>query len=73
MNREYAKVRELRSSLAAILFYAITIALGIGGFVLAAYGRTAPGTYMGAGAFVSAVLSLLTARASIRWRRAAED
>jgi hypothetical protein len=72
MNRDYAEVRERRCAFAAILFYAITIGLGIGGFVLAAYGRTMPATYMGAGAFASATLSLLTARSSIRWRKAAE-
>ena len=73
MNEEQIRIREDRSAYAAILFYAVTVALGIGGFVLAAHGRTLEGTLMGSGAFLSAALSFLAARASIRWRRLRED
>lgn len=69
MNAAQIQARENRSAYVAIVFYAVTVALGIGGAVLAAYGRTLPGTLMGAGAFAAAVLSLLAARASIRWRK----
>jgi hypothetical protein len=73
MNDKQIQAREDMCMFAAILFYAITVGLGIGGAVLAAYGHTLPGTLMGAGAFTSAVLSMLTARASIRWRRLLHD
>lgn len=70
---ESAAKNENRSAYAAIVFYAVTVALGLGGFVLAAYGRTWPGTLMGAGAFASGALSFLAARASIRWRKLRQE
>lgn len=73
MNYEYARKREMQAAYVAIVFYAVTVALGIGGAVLAVYGYTWNATLMGAGSFVAAVLSFLTARASLRWRKLAEE
>lgn len=68
--RSHAQKMEDRCAYASILFYSVAVAFGIAGFVLAAYSRTMPGIVLGTIAVVSAVLSILTARASIRWRKA---
>lgn len=68
-----AAKNENRSAYVAIVFYAFTVGFGLAGFVLAAFGKTLDGTMFGAGAFACAVLALLAARASIRWRKLKEE
>ncbi|AYN57900.1 hypothetical protein PP640_gp48 [Arthrobacter phage Faja] len=61
-----------RSMLAAIIFYALTIGLGLGGAVLGAYGRTFPALILGQIAFVTAILCFMAFRSSRRWTADAE-
>lgn len=67
-----ARKMENRCAYLAIAFYSITVGVGIGGAVLAAYGRVTPAVILGGVSFASAILSMLTARASLRWRRVAD-
>jgi hypothetical protein len=67
---ERAKQMEDRCAYTSIVFYALTVGLGIAGFVMAAYGRTVPAVILGGCSLLSALLCFLTARASLRWRKA---
>ena len=61
-----------RSEVAAVVTYAVTIGLGIGGAVLAAYGHTVPAVILGCVALLTACLCGLAFRAAKRWRAYAE-
>jgi membrane associated rhomboid family serine protease len=68
---DHARKMEQRCGVFACLFYGVTVGMGIAGAVLAAYGRFPSAIALGAVSLIAAILSLLTARASIRWRREA--
>jgi nitrogen fixation protein FixH len=67
MTESQIRKKADRSMLVAIIFYATTIAIGLGGAVKAAYGYTLDALIMGAFAFVAAVLCVMAFRAARRW------
>ena len=71
MNQDLAQRRKLQTHYLSIALYAVTLGLGLAAFVLAD-GRSWTATLLGAGSFASAALTFLTARASIRWAKAAK-